>query len=195
MSKKYKIGIYGSASGDIKPSMHKAVALGKALRDYADRLILITGACTGLPYAVLEQAAQSGIEIWGFSSSLDHESQEKEYPDDDISVYTKLIYIPKDYPYADDPRICKKYRNVTSTVACDAGIFLAGSWGTLNEFTNVTDFHKPSAVLTGTGGISDELPGLTSKIHKAGQGPVIFDDDPAKLIRKLLEVLETSRDT
>jgi predicted Rossmann-fold nucleotide-binding protein len=187
---KYKIGVYGSAAGDIEAALPKAKELGKTLAGYSDRLILITGACPGLPYAVIEEAALSGIEIWGFSSSRDLEGQRREYPADPTDIYTRIIYVSKDFPYADDPRICKKYRNISSTAVCDAAVFISGRWGTLNEFTDVIDFRKPAAVLTGTGGIADELPSLSAKVHKEGQGPVVFDSDPHKLIRKLLQELD-----
>jgi predicted Rossmann-fold nucleotide-binding protein len=187
---KYKIGIYGSAAGDMKAAMPRAKQLGKELAKHSDRLILITGACPGLPYAVIEEAAPSGIEIWGFSSSCDLEAQSGEYPEDSTDIYSNIIYVPKDFPHADNPRICKKYRNISSTAACDAAVFISGRWGTLNEFTDVIDFQKPAAILTGTGGIADELPALAAKINKEGQGPVLFDDDPQNLILKLLGVLD-----
>lgn len=187
---KYKIGIYGSASGDMEAALPKAKELGNALAQYSDRLILITGACPGLPYAVIEEAAPSGIEIWGFSSSRDLEAQRHEYPADSTDIYAKIIYVPQDFPYADDPRICKKYRNISSTAVCDAAVFISGRWGTLNEFTDVIDFREPAAVLTGTGGVADELPGLTKRVRKEGQGAVLFDDDPGQLIRKLLQELD-----
>lgn len=187
---KFKIGIYGSAAGDMAAAIPKAEELGAVLKDYSDRFILVTGACPGLPSAVIRAAASSGIEIWGFSSSCDRESQLLDYADDDLSMYSKIIYVPKDFPYIDNKFICRKYRNVSSTAVADAGIFISGRWGTLNEFTNVIDFQRPAAVLTGTGGIADELPALNRKIHKEGQGPLIFDDDPAGLVRKLLEALD-----
>ncbi len=187
---KYKIGIYGSAAGDIEAALPKAKELGKAFAECSDRLILITGACPGLPYAVIEEAAPSGIEIWGFSSSCDLEGQKREYPADSTDMYAKIIYVPKDFPYAEDPRICKKYRNISSTAVCDAAVFISGRWGTLNEFTDVIDFQKPAAVLTGTGGIADELPSLTGKVHKQGQGLIIFESDPQKLVKRVLEELE-----
>lgn len=185
-SGKLKIGIYGSAAGNYEDFLPLAKALGDVLAEYSDRLVLITGACPGLPYAVIEQAAPSGIEIWGFSSSTGRESHMREYPEQDLSIYSKLIYVPKDFPYAGNMRICMKYRNISSTVACDAGIFISGRWGTLNEFTNLIDFKKPAGVLAGSGGIADELPGLARKIHKEGQGSIVFESDPQALVERLL---------
>lgn len=189
---KYKIGIFGSSAGDIAAVMPKAMELGKVLQDYADQIILITGACPGLPYAVISEAAPSGIEIWGFSSSLNLDRQRIEYPDDDLNIYNEVTYVPADFPGAENDRACKKYRNVISTANCDAGIIISGLWGTLNEFTNLIDMQKTIGVLSGTGAIADELPNLTQKISKAGQGRVIFHDSPRSLVEELLTLLNSS---
>ncbi|HEY5442018.1 MAG TPA: hypothetical protein VIJ68_00595 [Candidatus Saccharimonadales bacterium] len=186
---KYKIGVYGSAAGDYAAFVPIAEEIGRALGQHADSVIVITGACPGLPYAVAKAAADNGADVWGFSSSRDEAAQRQEYADDDLSIYKKLIYVPADFPMIDNKRASMKYRNVASTAACDAAIILSGRWGTLNEFTNLIDMCKTVGVLTGTGGIADELPALSQKIFKEGQGEIIFDSDPKKLVAKLLEAL------
>jgi predicted Rossmann-fold nucleotide-binding protein len=189
---KYKIGVFGSAGGDYQQFMVLAAMIGEALGEYADSVIVITGACTGLPYAAARAASAKGCEVWGYSSSFNQAGLTAEYPDDELSVYSKLIYMPADFPFADNDRACKKYRNIISTANCDAGIFVSGLWGTLNEFTNLIDFQKTAGVLTGSGGIADELPGLTSKIHKEGQGSVLFDNDPNELVARLIESISSA---
>lgn len=186
---KYKIGVYGSAAGDYAAFVPAAEQIGHLLGERADSVIVITGACPGLPYAAAKVAAAGGAEVWGFSSSLNKAAQLAEYPDDDLSLYKKLHYIPADFPLAGNQQVCKKYRNVISTATCDAAIILSGRWGTLNEFTNLIDFGKTVGVLTGSGGIADELSGLARQISKPGQGEIIFDDDPEALIDKLLSAL------
>lgn len=189
MSDKIRLGIFGSSSGDMTVSKTVARQLGRVLRDYSDSLILVTGACPGLPYAVIAEASSSGIEIWGYSSSLDAMAQKNEYPDDDLSMYSKMIYVSPDFALKDNPNACKKYRNLIATASCDAGIIVSGLWGTLNEFTDLVDLQKTIGVVTGTGGVADELPHLTQKIIKPDQGEVIFDSDPAQLVQKVLGAL------
>jgi predicted Rossmann-fold nucleotide-binding protein len=193
MAKKYKIGVYGSAAGDYTAFVPIAEQIGRALGEQADSVIVITGACPGLPYAAAKAAAQRGVAVWGFSSSCDEAAQRQEYAADDLSIYRKLIYVPADFPFADNELVCKKYRNVISTASCDAAIIISGRWGTLNEFTNLIDFGKTVGVLTGTGGIADELPALARKIFKAGQGEIIFDGEPKSLVEKLISSLRTSK--
>jgi predicted Rossmann-fold nucleotide-binding protein len=189
---KFKLGIYGSAAGDMEAAMPKALELGKVLQGHADKFILITGACPGLPYAVISSAAPSGVEIWGFSAEFDIEGLRAVEPDEDQSIYTKLVYVPRDFQLAGSDRARKKYRNLISTASCDAAIIISGRWGTLNEFTNVIDFQKPVGVFTGTGGVADELISLSEKISKPGQGALIFDDDPKRLVDEILESLSTT---
>ena len=81
-----------------------------------------------------------------------------------------------------------------STADCDAGIIMAGRWGSLNEFTCLTDFGKVLGVLTETGGIADELKSLTEKISKKGSGKVIFNNSPEKLLMEVInEISRQSR--
>ena len=60
----------------------------------------------------------------------------------------------------------KKYRNVSSTANCDAGIIISGRWGTMNEFTNLYDMGKVIGILTETSGVADEIKNLSKKINK-----------------------------
>ena len=135
-------------------------------------------------------AKENGAEIWGYSQARNLRDQEKLAPDCDSSIYKKLVYIPKNYEFASSNAACKKYRNVTSTASCDAGIIIAGRWGTLNEFTNLYDMGKIIGVLTGTGGIADELPNLNRKISKESKAKVLFGDFPKKLIQEIIHELE-----
>lgn len=183
---KYKIGVFGSAEGDIEKIIPKALKLGIALAQ--NRVIIITGATTGLPHEVAASAHRSGAELWGYSSEIDFESQKKHVPKS--SIYSKLVYIPKDYEFAQNVDVSRKYRNVSSTANCDAGIIISGRWGTLNEFTNLYDFGKVVGVLTGTGGMADELRRLSKKIHKPGKAKVFFSNSPERLIKQVLEELK-----
>lgn len=185
---KYKIGVFGSAEGDLEKIFIKAHSLGKALGK--QKVTVITGASTGLPYEVSKTAKEFGAEIWGYSHAGNLEDQKKLVPNCDSSIYKKLIYIPKNYKFASNNAVCKKYRNVTSTATCDAGIIIAGRWGTMNEFTNLFDMGKVIGVLTGTGGIADELPQLMRKISKKSKAKVLFNDSPKKLIQNVIRELE-----
>ena len=186
---KAKIGVYGSAISESPELEAKARELGLILAEHD--VILITGACSGLPYQVVSTAYKKNhSEIWGFSPAKDYEGQLAFTPDDDPAIYARLLYVPADAEFVDRPDVCKKYRNVLSTAACDAGIVMSGRWGSLNEFTNLYDMGKVIGILTGTGGIADELPALDKKIHKPSKAKVIFDSSPRALVERVFEEVQ-----
>ncbi len=186
----FKVGVFGSAEGDLDKILSKANELGEELAKHD--VILITGASTGLPYKVAETAAKFGIKVWGYSSATDLATQKIHHPEVDPEVFDKFIFIPKDYEFASIKEISMKYRNVTSTANCDAGIIISGRWGTLNEFTNLFDMGKVIGILTGTGGVADELENLSKKISKPSKAKIIFNPDPKKLVELVLNGLEKS---
>lgn len=185
--KRHKIGIFGSAADNPKKVIAKAKELGKVLGK--QNAILVTGASTGLPYEVASIAHKSGLEIWGFSPAINLVSQTKLFPDCDPAIYKKLFYIPAAYEFLKNPAVCLKYRNVSSTATVDAGIIISGRWGSMNEFTNLYDMGKVIGVLTGTGGIADELEDLNKKIAKKSNAVVFFHGDPKELIQRVLKEL------
>ncbi|MBI3366115.1 hypothetical protein HY041_00610 [Candidatus Roizmanbacteria bacterium] len=187
---KYKIGIFGSAQNNDKGVIKKAKELGLELSKYRDKIILITGATTGLTNDVAYTASKNGVEIWGFPPTKDMKSLKQLTPELDFSIYNKLTFIPENFSFTHNVEVCRKYRNVTSTATCNAGITISGKWGTMNEFTNLYDMGKVIGVLTGTGGISDELNILNKKLRKKSKAVMIFGNNPKKLIAQLIKRLK-----
>jgi predicted Rossmann-fold nucleotide-binding protein len=193
----YKIGVYGSNVSEGERAEALGEELGRMLARY--HCIVVTGACSGMPYIVAHEAARYGAEVWGFSPELNAEAQKRAYPNDDITIYTRLVYVPQNYKElfmtnaaseALDWAGRLKYRNVISTINSDAGIIISGGWGTLNEFTNLIYDGKPIGVLTGTGGLADELPTLYPKLRKRSPSVVLFEHDPERLIAELIIMLQ-----
>ena len=165
MDTKYKIGIFGSGiDNNDKTVIKKAQQLGEALSKYS--VIVINGACKGLPYEASFYASKNGLDVWGFSPEIDFENQKKFTPNHNLSIYTKLFYILKGFEFIKHEMARKKYRNVSSTANCDAGIIISVRWGTMNEFTNLYDMGKVIGILTETSGVADEIKNLSKKINK-----------------------------
>ncbi|HUD19617.1 MAG TPA: hypothetical protein VMR81_04190 [Patescibacteria group bacterium] len=184
---KIKIGIFGSAVNESPRATQIAKSLGMELGKIGDSIILINGACAGVPYEVANTARSvSPIEIWGFSPELSKEDHQKVYPNIDVSMYAKLIYMPESFELARDEMARKKYRNIMSTAHCDGGIIVSGRWGTMNEFTNLYDMEKVIGVLTGTGGVADGLRELHTKIQKPNKAVVFFENSPGVLVERML---------
>ena len=185
----YKIGVFGSDAGTSALKATKtARALGRALGK--EKATVITGACSGLPYIAAYEAHALGSKVWGFSPEVTLSAQRAFTPEDDLRIYAKLVFVPKNYVFVRKERVRKKYRNVTSTATCDAGVVISGRWGSLNEFTNLFDMGKVIGVLTKTGGMADEIPRLAKKVHKPGKAVVVYDSSPARLVRKIVKELQ-----
>ncbi|MBD3311068.1 MAG: hypothetical protein GF349_01045 [Candidatus Magasanikbacteria bacterium] len=185
----FKIAVFGSAMDENENTIQKASELGQSLGK--TKSIVITGACSGIPYKVAINAKRSGAEVWGFSPEVDIENQKQFTPNDDLSIYGKIIYVDKKFAENHDKFARRKYRNVLSTSECDSGIIIAGRWGTLNEFTNLIDMGKVIGILTETGGIADELYQLNKKINKQTKSILIFENSPELLVQKIIQQLNS----
>jgi hypothetical protein len=187
-----KVGVYGSASGNISEQARiKAAQLGVALAK--NGCTVVTGACFGLPYEAVLMACRLGARCIGYSPAVDMQEHVSlyGYP---VRGFDELVFIPRDFEYAGHPQVCKKYRNIRSVFAVDAAIFVGGSTGTMNEFTLAFDFGKPIGVLTRTGGITEraieEL--MKVSVHKA-RATVLHHSDPHKLVDELVNTLRSKR--
>ena len=142
---KIKIGIMGSAEASASATLReKSVTLGKAIA--RREAILLTGATTGLVYATGKAAHGAGALHIGISPAENQHEHMEVYalPTDacDAIIYTGFGL---------------KGRNVVLVRSCDIVLFIAGSIGSLNEFTIAYDEGKIIGCLTGTGGVADEL--------------------------------------
>lgn len=181
----FKIGVFGSAGGDnMETCKMTARTVGEKIAMYGG--ILCTGACPGLPHEAALGAAGygagsgSGI-ILGYSPAMnmhDHTENFKFPTRPYILTFTGME---------------KKGRNLICTRTCHAGIFIAGRWGTVNEFTLMCDEGEGKVIglLAGSGGFVDSMiiPGLsqTDKITKAA---IIIEQDPEKLVIGIMSALE-----
>ena len=175
---KIKIGVMGSAGETAGASgrdglVEKAEALAGAIA--ARDLLLLTGATTGLVYVVGKAAHEAGIFHTGISpaSNIREHVETYKLPLDacDLIVYTGFGL---------------KGRNVVLIRTCDIVLFIAGSMGSLNEFTIAHDEGKVIGCLTGTGGVADEADDLLAKFSKETGARVFQDSDAGRLIEACL---------
>jgi uncharacterized protein (TIGR00725 family) len=172
---KAKIGVMGSA--EERPALAKiAEALGRAIA--ARDVILLTGGTTGLIYRTGKAARDSGAMHIGISpahNALEH-VEKYELPLDacDALIYTGFGL---------------KGRNVVLVRSCDIVIFIAGSIGSLNEFTIAFDEGKIIGCLKGTGGTADEIERLLQSLNKLTSSQLFFETDPVKLLDACLSAL------
>src|SRR5436190_1615060 len=164
-----KIGVMGSAE-DVSAEISE-VARSLAQEIASRDLILLTGATTGIIHFIGKHAHEAGVFHIGISPG----ANEREHTD--------LYRLPKD---ACDAIIYTgfglKGRNVVLVRSCDVVLFVAGSIGSLNEFTIAYDEGKIIGCLIGTGGVADEIERLVSTFPKVTEARVFYDDDPACLL-------------
>lgn len=181
---KFKVGVMGSAgetagASDKEALAEKASALAQAIADR--KLLLLTGATTGLVYLVGKAAHDAGTFHVGISPAADEREHVDKYklPLDacDLIIYTGFGL---------------KGRNVVLVRSCDVVLFIAGAMGSLNEFTIAHDEGKIIGCLTGTGGVADEVDYLLRKFSKDTGARVFQNEDPVKLLEACLNELQES---
>jgi uncharacterized protein (TIGR00725 family) len=175
-AKQLTIGVMGSASRDVdSPANQRAMQLGGEIAKRG--LILITGACPGLPHACAKGARKEGGLSVGISPALSLEEHVQHYhsPFDafDVLIYTGSGLMG---------------REVTNIRSSDMVVIADGRSGTLGEFAIAYDEGKLIGVLEGSGGISDQIPGIVDSIAKDTGAVLIYERDPAELLERMLQV-------
>ena len=175
---KYKIAVSGAAETDhcAQEAKVKITQLGQEI--VRQGAVLVTGATSGAPFWAAQGAKEQGGFSIGLSPAASLVSHVKSYrlPIDNFDL---IIFTGFDY----------SGRNLLMTRSADAIVVCCGRMGTLNEFTIAFEDRKPIGILTGTGGITDEIEHIIEKAHK-GKGRVIYDSDPKVLVSKLIALIE-----
>ncbi len=174
--RKLKIGVMGSASGpqtEDTGAREKARKLGEEIARHD--MILINGACPGLPNDAMLSAKAAGAMTIGISPAYSQYEHVNEYlspHDHDIIIFTGMGFMERD---------------VINIRSCDGIVIVGGGIGTLNEFTIAYDEGRPIGVLTNSGGISNSIPHIVEELcHRHIPPNMVFDDDPGALLDKLI---------
>lgn len=174
---RYKIAVSGSAKNNCAPGAYqKARIMGQELAKRG--VVLISGATTDIPHwAAMGSKEEGGISI-GLSPAVSKHEHVKKYKLP-TSYMDLIIYTGFDY----------SGRNLLMIRSADAAIFACGRVGTLNEFTIAFEDKKPIGILTGSGGITTEIESILDTSER-GRHNVVFDDDPVRLVDKVLDLVK-----
>jgi uncharacterized protein (TIGR00725 family) len=175
---RYSICVSGAAAGEtVITSRDKAIDLGRTIAETGH--ILTTGATVGLPYFAAFGAKEKGGTSIGFSpaSSLREHVRKYRLPHDvfDFINFTGMNYVGRD---------------LYLVQSSDAVITVGGRFGSLHEFTSALEAHKPCGILLGSGGTADLIPQLMQALQAPDDDLVIYDDDPVKLINRMVALLD-----
>jgi uncharacterized protein (TIGR00725 family) len=172
---KIKVGVMGSAEEASATLHEKAMALGRAIA--GREVILLTGATTGLVHEVGKAAHDAGAFHIGISPADDEREHVEQYgfPTDACNAIIHTGF-------------GLKGRNVVLVRSCDIVLIVAGSIGSLNEFTIAYDEGKVIGCLTGTGGVADEIEKFAETFQKQAKARIVYDDDPVRLLDECMAV-------
>jgi predicted Rossmann-fold nucleotide-binding protein len=81
-------------------------------------------------------------------------------------------------------------RDVHLVRSSDAVITVGGRMGSLHEFSTAIESNKVCAVLLGSGGLADFLPMLTERIHTPHKRDLIYDNNPKRIVKQVLDRLD-----
>lgn len=174
----YSICVSGAASGDtVTSSRSLAERLGHAIAKSGH--VITTGATIGLPMYAAAAAYRIGGKSIGFSPAASLREHVHKYrlpigPFDFIN-FTGMNYVGRD---------------VYLVQSSDAVITVGGRFGSLHEFTTALESRMPCGVLIGSGGAADIIPDLLAKIENPHRNLVVMDDDPERLVKKIVAMLD-----
>jgi uncharacterized protein (TIGR00725 family) len=172
----YKIAVLGSsAEAEDSPVGLKAFQVGRAIA--VRGAALMTGGCPGLPHA----AARGAMAAGGLTVAVSPATNRDEH----LSVYG----YPEDSKIMIYTGMGKAGRNVILIRSCDAGIFIGGGIGTLNELTNAFAELGPRGaigLLLDSGGIVDEVTKIIALVGKPPSARLIREAHPDILAELVL---------
>lgn len=178
---KYQICVSGAAAGTTVQASHQlAYDVGKAIAKSG--ATILTGATVGLPWYAA-QGAFSVKDRRGASVGFSPASSFREH----VVVY-KLPTV--EFDYINFTGMAYVGRNVHMVRSGDAVITVGGRMGTLHEFATALEGGKVSGVLLGSGGLADYIPTLLQNIEAPGANEVIYDTNPERLVKKVIEALD-----
>ena len=160
-------------------ALEKGKALGKEI--VRQGAALVSGATTGFPL----WAAMGAKEEGGISLGLSPAESEKDHVENynlpleylDLIIFTGFGY---------------SGRNLLLTRSSDAVIVGCGRIGTLNEFTVAFEDNKPIGILEGEWVTDNLIKEIVGSSHR-GEGKIVYDSDPKKLVEKVIELVKKEK--
>ncbi len=173
----YQICVSGAAKGNtVTHAFELAEQAGRRVAETGN--VLLTGATNGLPDYAAKGAKEAGGVSIGFSPATTRREHVKSY------------HLPTKYY---DSIVCTGFdytgRDLLLVRSADAVVTIGGRIGTLQEFAVAFEEKTPVGLVVGSGGITDVI-NMVLKAAKRNRHTIIFDDDPARLVDRLVTILD-----
>ncbi len=177
-----KIVISGAAvTTPCREDIHQiAYEIGKELAK--TKVIILTGATTGVPLWVAKGAYENGGIVIGISPARSYKEHTRLYKLP-IDYHHTILYSGEGY----------SGRNLLLVKMGDGILFICGRIGTLNEFTAAFEEEKPMGVLLNSGGTEAYFKEIVEAAHR-GSGKIIWEEDYKILIEKLINLIIEERE-
>ena len=178
---KYQICVSGAAAGETVRSAHDlAYEVGQEIAKAGKTLL--TGATVGLP-----QAAASGFK----SVSNPKGSAIGFSPASSFREHVSTYRLPTlEFDYINFTGMEYVGRDIHLVRSSDAIITVGGRMGSMHELATALESYKVCGILLGSGGLADYAPTLLKHVEAPGASDVIYDTDPKKLVKKVVEALD-----
>jgi uncharacterized protein (TIGR00725 family) len=171
------IAVLGGAKQFTEVQLRLGYTVGKAIAQAGKGVL--TGATNGIPYAAAIGAFDHGGVVLGISPASNPREHRERYgrPTDyhDHLIYTGLGL---------------EVRSLVLVRSAQAVVFVGGEAGTLHEFTGAWIGGTPViGVLTNSGGITDELPGIAASFSTSFGSRIVTANDPEGLVTAVCAAL------
>lgn len=172
------IAVLGSATHYTPQQVVAAFQIGREIGRCGKAVI--TGATSGIPYAAAIGAKSVGALVIGVSPATNAEEH--------ISIYAKPMTYLDVIVFTG---LGLEGRNPINVRSVRGAIFVAGEFGTLNEFSAACVLgNKVLGVLEGVGGISSFIPSLIQHLHVRPDTDILFDSNPVNLSRRICREID-----
>ncbi len=196
-----RIGVYGNAFDQYSPTevgidldkiTHNAQLIGELVAK--EGLILVNGACPGIPNIVAQSSRAKNGLVTGFSPLENEYVHLKEYRlRKDELPHALIAYLGKQKNNKHRLFGIEQLfitRDIVNIFSSNAIIVIGGSYGTNHEVAIAAELGLPVMLLKGTGGVADQAKQYYESIRKPNNTTVFIEEThPRSLLERLLEEL------
>jgi len=192
------IGVMGGAGKTTpKPLAEKMHVLGQTIASLGH--VTLTGAAPGLPDLVVRGAnSKNGLTV-GISPWPSKAAHMRSGSPTNLDVIQMTHLHPSIKLTAKEAGV--NWRKIPNFMGrelpnihfSDAIVIVGGRFGTLGELAIALEERRPVGVLTGSGGVAEEVKRLVASSAKAGKkaaAPVIYDSNPKRLVTRLAKATQ-----